>query len=83
MKEKVIIILSIIAIAMVAFNHCEPFATKREKASAIYDWFNKTPSHSYTDYRDTVKPSNIVEYEDAMNLFKNKNFTVESIEQTL
>ena len=82
MKAKVIIILAIITIFIIA-HQCEPFATKREKATTIFNWFNENPKHNYSSYRDDVRPSNIVEYEDTLGLYKKKNFTIDAIERVL
>jgi hypothetical protein len=65
--------------------HTEGFSTKREKASAIFDWFssNKT-SISYIKYKkDLGNESNIVEYGDVMKLFKERNLTVDSVEKII
>jgi hypothetical protein len=62
----------------------EGFNTKREKAQAIYNWFSSSTDHKYSNYKADMKSqSNIVEYEDVMSLFKNKNLTVESVENII
>jgi hypothetical protein len=62
----------------------EGFSSKRTKATAIYDWFQHTRAPKYADYRrDLAGESNIVEYEDAMRLFQDKNLTVDSVEKII
>lgn len=62
----------------------EGFATKREKARKIHDWFTNNESHSYAKFRrDLNRESNIVEFEDVKKLFEGKNFTVDAIESVV
>lgn len=62
----------------------EGFATKREKAHKIHQWFKNNESHSYAKFRsDLNRESNIVEYEDVKRLFDSKNFTVDAVESVV
>lgn len=40
----------------------EGFSSKREKAIAIHNWWNKNPNSDYNRYKKQVKFSDIVEY---------------------
>lgn len=73
----------IIILIYIKFHDSECFANKHEKAESIYDWFSKTLAPTYNDYRTSVQPSNIVEYEDMLGLHSTKNFTVAKIEDKL
>jgi hypothetical protein len=77
----------IIVIAIILFWYFatkENFATKREKAEKIHDWFVNNNGGSYSKYRSALnRESNIVEYEDVRKLFDQKNFTVDSVEAVL
>jgi len=78
-----IIILIMIIIILFIYNK-ESFASKPEKAEAIYDWFVKNDTPKYTKYRrDLENQSNIVEYEDALTLFKNNNLSLQNIEKII
>ena len=72
--------ITLILIYIQFIDDTEQFATKKDKAQTIVDWFAANANHSYTNYkRDLNNQSNIVEYEDAMSLFQNKNLTVDSV----
>jgi hypothetical protein len=65
-------------------NTQEDFSTKKDKAQAIVDWFNANPDPTYNKYKkDLFASSNIVEYEDSLALFQDRNLTVESAEKIL
>ena len=86
MKEKYqcigILLLVALALIIVFSSTREDFANRREKARAIYDWFQRHPKPSYAEYRrDMNLASNIVEYEDALKLFQDRNLTVETAEK--
>lgn len=78
---------------LIAFTLCvimnmyirdEKFSTKREKAATIVEWFNKNAAHSYENFRTaTGRMSNIVEYEDAMKLYKLGTLTPATLEMLL
>lgn len=57
----------------------EQFASKSAKANAIYDWFLNRSDHKYTDYKRNVEKSNVVEFEDALRLYQQRDFTKGSI----
>ena len=80
-----LLVLILIIIIYIRYHNGETFATKREKANAIFDWFSKTSNPSYVEYRSTVgRNSNIVEYNQAVHIFKeHANPTVSLIEQAL
>lgn len=62
----------------------ECFASKREKAQKIHDWFNANENKSYVNFRrDMRRESNIVEYEDVKKLFGGRDFTVANIESII
>jgi hypothetical protein len=62
----------------------EPFATKREKAQVIQQWFTNNPNGDYIQYRDEIKKTNIVEYEDMRSLYSDGgNATADDIENKL
>lgn len=86
MNQKYVVVglLLLLLIVIYMYGRTEGFTTKREKAQAIYNWFNSTSNHNYVDYKaDMKQQSNIVEYEDVMGLFKNRNLTVESVEKII
>ena len=58
----------------------ETFANEGEKAEIIYQWFKNNARPTYNKYRaDLASGSNIVEYEDAMQLQLNNKLTLDSI----
>ncbi len=83
-KYFVVLIICIICVFFAVNNglfFAESFANNTEKKQSILDWFNNNDSKSYTKYRsDLDGKSNIVEYEDAMNLFYDKNLTMTSLD---
>jgi hypothetical protein len=64
-------------------SRVEKFVTKRDKAAAIYEWFRTNTSPVYSKYKKDLQGSNIVEYEDVLTLFKNRDLTVESVEKMI
>ena len=76
----VILILSLLLVLYFTNKNVEGFATKREKADNIISWFGGTDKKTYTDYKNTFgSKSNIVEYEDALKLYNNKNLTASTL----
>jgi hypothetical protein len=68
----------------VLYNNRESFTTKRDKAETIYNWFKTQSSPSYADYRSAMNgKSNIVEYEDVLALFQERNLTLDSVEKAI
>lgn len=80
-----ILCLVIIILLFVYSKNQEGFATRREKAATIYEWFKKNPSPTYTKYKsEFYGNSNVVEYENILNLSQSApNFTLESVEKTM
>jgi hypothetical protein len=87
-KHVACIVLSIVFATMLLFYvvlalRCEQFATRREKAAAIYEAVNDS-NPSYNQYKQALgNKSNIVEYEDVMDLKHGGNFTLSNIEQII
>lgn len=82
-KTIAIIFLTLVTIVIIWLNR-EDFATNRDKASSIVDWFNTNQNHTYKQYRsDLSSKSNIVEYEDAKRLFQDSNLTVDTMRDKL
>ena len=77
-------ILTVIFLILILYMHfsAEHFNNKREKANAILQWFNNTKYPSYTKYQSS-HDGNIVEYNDVMKLYRNRNLTLSSIESVL
>lgn len=62
----------------------EGFSSRRDKASAIYNWFGANSTPSYANFRrDMGGKSNIVEYEDVLNLLHKRNMTLSSVESVV
>jgi hypothetical protein len=60
----------------------ESFTTKPMKAKLIYKWFYTHPRPTYYDYRyDLGNISNIVEYEDMIDLVHNGNLNINEIQK--
>ncbi len=58
----------------------EAFASKNTKAQMIYDWFKANPAPAYIDYKHHMGlRSNIVEYEDVLNLMHSGKLSVASV----
>lgn len=57
-------------------------SARHARAVQIYDWMQKNPNPTYTQYRKDL-PSDILEYEDIMALKKNGLMSVSSIEMAL
>jgi hypothetical protein len=85
LATAIIIFVLIILIIWYLNNQQEGFATRKEKAVMIKDWFeknNKCPK--YVNYvKDLDKQSNIVEYNDVMRLKEEQRLTVESVESVI
>lgn len=47
----------------------EDFATRREKAAVIHEWFNQRSDHQYNNYKKSVPDSDIVEYDKILALY--------------
>ncbi len=77
-----LVFMAMVLIYMQSQN--EQFANRGEKAATIYDWFIKNGSHTYDKYRrDMNRRSNIVEYEDVLNLFANRNLTIDNVKKVI
>jgi len=76
-------VIVIILVAVILYkSRTEAFATRRDKANIIYEWFGSNSSPNYGDYRKNIgETSDIVEYEDILGLFQSDKLTVESIEK--
>jgi hypothetical protein len=76
---SLIVALSVV-LCLITCSRKEGFATRQDKAQAIHSWFTNTPVHTYTSYKRAMGgASNIVEYEDVLNLFhNNRDFTTPS-----
>lgn len=79
-----ILIVALVLIIILHFCLHESFTTKREKATAITDWFKDTRSPTYVKYKKALDgKSNIVEYTDVMKLFRERNLTVSEVEKVI
>jgi len=79
-------ILAIVFFIIILFysTNTEKFATKRDKAEAIYDYMGGRDETLYNDYKKALNgKSNIVEYEDMLSLKRTNNFTVSNIEKSI
>ena len=83
MKFQIIAIFTAVLIIAIYLNSKEDFATKREKASTIFDWFQSHLNPAYVDYKRDIPDSNVVEYQDVLDISKSANFTVSSVENKL
>jgi hypothetical protein len=90
MKDKyyAIVVLTICMLIIIVYqiNHqsIETFVSKHDKAINIVRWFDKHPTPNYNTFRkDLNKSSNIVEYEEARLLQRNKKLTVGNLEPLL
>jgi hypothetical protein len=78
------IIIILIILFIILYSNQENFATRRKKATAVQEWFSITPNPTYTKYKnDLGHVSNVVEYEDALRLHQNDQFTVKNIEKII
>ncbi len=80
---KILILGMLMAILIYLYVCQENYESKREKANTIANYFNNTSSHSYKDYRDKVPESDIVEYNDAKDLYTAGNMSVDILENKL
>ncbi len=79
-----LIILIIVLLVILWTWDRENFATKREKATRIVDWFRTNTAPNYAAYRsDLNHRSNIVEYEVARGLHQEKRLNVDSLAAAL
>lgn len=81
-------LIAALIIALVAtvlyMRQTEAFATKKEKADAIYMWFASNDSPTYQTYRRAMDgASNIVEYEDVARLFAAGRGTLPNVLSTI
>ncbi len=90
MNEKLIGIVAVLLITIVLIicllriQSTEAFASKQDKAEAIYNWFKATNEPAYIDYKTHMGlRSNIVEYEDALGLRHAGRLTVDAIKAVL
>ncbi len=80
----VIIVIIVLLWVWWKWPAAEPFATRKEKARSIFDWFRSNPSPTYTEYKkEFPRVSNIVEYEDGLRLFQSNQFTPDEIEKII
>jgi hypothetical protein len=79
MCVKTIIILILLLTLFYTMSKGEEFATRREKAEYIHEWFMKNPSPTYTEYKKDLADANIVEYEDTLKLKQKNRLNVENI----
>lgn len=87
-KYKAILMIALMtAVAIMIARYVptsEQFTTKHEKAQTVYGWFTSNPTPSYANYRrDIGGMSNIVEYEDVMMLFRDRNLTLATVERAI
>jgi hypothetical protein len=65
-------------------NRTEEFTSKYDKARVIYDWFKANATPTYIDYRAHMGArSNIVEYEDVLELVRNGGLSIDTIKTIL
>lgn len=79
-------ILSIVFLILLLFygSTCEGFATRRDKAEAIYKNMEGQSEPMYNDYKKAMGgQSNIVEFEDMLALKRANDFTISSIERRI
>ena len=74
------IIVAIIIIFVYFYLNRESYTSKREKATTINEWFSGTGDKSYTNYREQVPESDIIDYTSVKNLASK---TVDNIEKIL
>jgi hypothetical protein len=86
-KYKCLVILTIVVITILLIHYIalrEHFATKQDKAQAIFDWFSAHPAPTYTAYKGDFRgTSDIVEYDDVMKLFKARDLTVDTVARVI
>ncbi len=78
-KLAVIGILTIFLLVLLNASS-EQFATKEEKATALYNWFKNERSPTYISFRKAFNDrSNIVEYEHLLALAKSGKLTLGAV----
>lgn len=65
----VAILIVVVVLLIWWFSTKEDFETKREKASAIREWFNQNSDPQYNTYKTQVPESDIVEYDKIRALY--------------
>lgn len=76
-------LLVILVIIFVVRYRREGFATKREKATSIYNWWKSENSPKYQNYKNEVKNSDIIEYKAVKDLHKGGKLNVGEIEKVI
>jgi hypothetical protein len=83
MLTRALLVIIVLVLAWQCYAR-EGFESRGEKARAIVDWFGRVGTPTYDRYRrDLNRQSNIVEYEDALKLFQDRNLTVETVTDVL
>jgi len=84
-KYIVIGTAAILILILIHYINKESFVNKQDKAKNIYDWFrNIRVVPTYTKYKyDMNGASNIVEYEDALQLFQTNKLDIDSIKKVI
>lgn len=78
------LVVIILIICVMIYKTRENFATKRDKAETIYNWFTVNHNPLYTLYKQNMgKDSNIVEYEDVLKLMQNKRLSIDNIQKLI
>lgn len=72
----IVIVLVFVALLLMALK--ENFATKREKAAAVSDWY-KSGGRSYKSYRAKIPSADIVEYTDVKKILTAGDATVDKL----
>lgn len=86
--EKNAVVLGVIVGIMIVYamkrqTAHEAMVGARDKATSIVAWFDRTPSPTYTVYKNTFPEPNIVEYEDMLAMHQSGNLTVATAEEKL
>jgi len=76
----IIVLITVMILIVTRITGEEAFASKTTKAQAIYDWFKDNSAPAYIDYKHYMgMRSNIVEYEDVLNLVHSGELTIDSV----
>jgi len=78
-----IVLIAILIIYLIYWLSLERFSSKREKADKIVDWFQNNDNPKYSNYRDSVGKTDIVEYTAAKKLFYSGKLNPENLENKL